>query len=406
MGRPLTLLAHPGTQHSLYLARELERHDLLSGFHTCLAMSAESNFARLFQPFTNVLRIERQWQHRLLEGVPPGKLSCYPYLEVEAWRRRRKNGSEQKILRERNDRFQRKISDKAFSEADAVIGFDTSSQILARRAVAFGKTFILERSIAHPRAFTKVATALRTRFPEWMDTSESKTEIDLALEDEEHHLARLIVVPSTFVAQTLEEQGVAREKIRINPFGTDTRSFCPEARPRAKSPLIFLFVGALSARKGLPLLLQAWRRVKPTGAELWIAGTGHVPEEEIRNAPPSVRWLGGIPRRNLPALFQEADVFVFPSFFEGLALVQLEAAACGLPIIATNASGGEDIVEEGETGFIVEAGNMDQLVQRIDQFIKSPSLVEEMKERARTKAGDWSWSAYGDRWRKILQENL
>jgi glycosyltransferase involved in cell wall biosynthesis len=403
----MVLLAHPGTQYALRLARELERHAMLTSFHTCLAVSANSNLARVAQRLAGVLGMKRQFQNRLLEGVSPGKLHCYPTLEIGTlWRMRNSNGAGREILRQRNDRFQQKIPDRAIESADTIVGFDTSSRILAGRAKALGKKFILDRSIGHPRSFAGLSEQLNEHFPGWEDVRNSKSQSELASEEEEHELADLIVVPSRFVAETLREQGVAREKIRINPFGTDTEKFYPAGKVRVKGPLVFLFVGALGARKGLPLLLRAWQQIKSRNAQLWIAGAGYVPAEARSDSPDSVRWLGAVSRSELPDLFRSAHVFVFPSFFEGLAQAQIEAAASGLPIIATVSSGGEEIVAEGQTGFIIETGNLDQLVERLERFIDDPDLLAAMSERARLKAGQWSWAAYGDRWRDILQEKI
>src|SRR5205085_4937196 len=172
---------------------------------------------------------------------------------------------------------------------------------------------------------------------------------------------------------------------------TDKSSFFPAAAAPRPEPMIFLFVGALGARKGVPLLLDAWRKIDPARAELWIAGAGKIPEADRRNLPESVRWLGVISRSELPSLYRRAHVFVFPSFFEGLAQTQIEAAASGLPIIATKASGGEEVIAEGQTGFIIETGNLDQLVERITEFIHNSEVVEAMTEMARAKAHQWSW---------------
>jgi starch synthase len=403
----MVLLAHPGTQYSLNLARELYRLDNLDGFHTCLAVSAKSNWARLASPLASILKVQRQLQNRLLYDVPASKLHCYPGLELEAWWRMRERSQVTQVLRRRNDAFQMHIPKRALDRAEVVIGFDTSSQILARRAHAQGKKFILDRSIAHPRSYARLVGELRERFDGWDDTVYHKTESDLQIEDKEHELAHLIVVPSRFVAETLISHGVAREKIRINPFGTDLENFHPAtAQTLPPGQLIFLFVGALQARKGLPLLLEAWHILRPKKAQLWIAGTGQVPVPERERALDSVRWLGAVSREKLPNVFRQAHVFVFPSYFEGLAQVQLEAAACGLPIIATTASGGEEIVEEGKTGFIIEPGNLEQLVHSLSRFIEDDGLALMMGERAHQRSGNWGWSAYGERWQRILEETI
>jgi len=336
--------------------------------------------------------------------VPGGKVYSYPALEVSAFLRTRRGQPVLSVLRERNDRFQQKIPDGALAEAQAVIGFDTSSHILAARARILGKKFFLDRSIGYARGVSGLFENLHDRFPEWPDTWAKKSDADLEMEDREHQLAHLIVVPSRFVAQTLHAGGVPFSKIRINPIGTDLQMFKVAPDSPIRGPLVFLFVGALTARKGLPLLLQAWNKLKPTNAELWIGGTGDVPVEVRRRSPTSIRWLGPLTREHLPGVFQRANVFVLPSYFEGLAQVQVEALACGTPVIGTKASGAEEVVVEGQTGFLIEPGNLDQLIERLQQFIARPSLAQEMRAQVKAKRSCLSWSGYGDRWDRILQE--
>jgi glycosyltransferase involved in cell wall biosynthesis len=233
-----------------------------------------------------------------------------------------------------------------------------------------------------------------------------KTESELAAEDQEHRAADIIVVPSRFVAQTLVENGVPVKKIRINRFGTDLMQFHPSGTSKRTSPLIFLFVGAHTARKGLPLLLKAWKKISPRDAELWIVGKGQLPEKARHTADNRIRWLGSVSRQQLPKIFQSAHVFVCPSFFEGLAQVQVEAAACGLPIITTTAAGGDEIIENGRTGVLLDAGNVDQLSEAISRFIECPKLIYSMSEEVRKQLSRLSWSEYGTRWQRILQELL
>jgi alpha-maltose-1-phosphate synthase len=397
------MVAHPGTQYSFSLARELHFRGRLSGFHTCMALGVDSKWRMILEPLAKRLKVDRQLQNRVVQGVPANKIHLYPLLEIGAWwRTKRGSAAAHTVLRDRNDAFQQAIPDEALDASDIVIGFDTSAELLGERTRASGRPLVLDRSIAHPRSYARVAEDLMRRFPEWHDSASSKSETDLRIEDREHDLATLIVVPSGFVADTLVEQGVPRAKIRVNPFGTDLRLFHPAEESADSSTIIFLFVGALLARKGLPLLLDAWRRLRPRRAELWIAGGGSPPPGAVDEAGNTVRWLGPISRQALPGLFRRAHVFVFPSFFEGLAQVQLEAAACALPIIATTASGGEEIVEDGKTGFIIDAGSLDQLVERIEHFATHRDTVVEMRSEARRRVQRWSWDRYGDRWHQLL----
>lgn len=400
---PIVLLAHPGVQHSYNLAQELHRHKKLCSFYTCLAIRTESKIANWMSPLATFLGMERQWQNRQIYGLPSHKLHCYPALDLRAWWKLQQGIPTHKVFLERNEQFQKRIPEEAIARSQIVVGSDTSSYILATRAKENGKLFILSQSIGHSQTYNQFAAAIKDRFPDWKFTWEHKTPLELNIEEEEYQLASIIVVPSQFVAKSLIANGVPANKIIINAFGTEIKYFYPVKRTSGL-PLIFLFVGAICPRKGVPLLLEAWQQLKPCNAELWLAGTGTVPPQVLRQSPDSVRWLGAVSRQKLPSLLNQADVFVFPSLFEGLAKVQLEAAACGLPIIATTASGGEEIVEKGRTGFIIEPGNLEELMQSINKFLEYPELAKEMREYAIQKASFWSWSAYGDRWQKILQK--
>jgi glycosyltransferase involved in cell wall biosynthesis len=101
---------------------------------------------------------------------------------------------------------------------------------------------------------------------------------------------------------------------------------------------------------------------------------------------------------------QRADVFVFPSFFEGLAQVQLEALASGLPLIATHESGAGDLVEPERTGLIIPAGDVEATCHAMQTLIASPQRVAEMRAEVLRQRDRWSWSTYGDHWVGLLQQ--
>src|SRR5690348_3592465 len=82
---PRVLLAHPGTQYSHHLAAELYRRDYLGRFYTCFSFSDELSLVKMTRHFAKFLKVERQWQNRIVEGVPAEKLRCFPLLEIEAW---------------------------------------------------------------------------------------------------------------------------------------------------------------------------------------------------------------------------------------------------------------------------------------------------------------------------------
>ena len=398
------LVAHPGTQYSFRLAAELHRRSALSAFYTGLAFSTEGWVNRFLKVLPDSCC---RWLANRRTSVPPAKLRCRAVGELLALLRLRLGCEPQDVFYRRNAAFQRAVPDSAILQADAIIGFDTSSWILAQRAREFGRTFFLDRSIGHSRAFARVALHLKKQFPEWSAQIPGKTDEELLREDHEHRAASRIVVPSRFVARTLTENGVDSEKIRINPFGVDLERFQPPETLPPLKPLRFIFAGALQARKGLPLLLHAWSQLPDNhGAELWIIGDGEIPLQVRRQLPNTICLLGRLSHAELPRVLPKCHVFVFPSYFEGLAQVQIEAAACGLPVIGTDSSGCDEIVRHEETGFILPTGDVDALRVALFRFISGPELVVTMRERLLAERDRWSWHAYGDRWAALLRENI
>jgi len=386
------LVAHPGTQHSFHLACALNEKNYLFKFVTSIAISESSFWRRLFGA-----RIAR----RVAKGIDGDKLKSYPAMVILEYFLKLLGRKEEEIYFMRNLRFQQKVIKNDIQYAEVVIGFDTSSWLLAKYCQENNKVFILDVSIGHPVSKEKIFSDLRKRFPNWIDVAVPKKKAHIAFEQEEFKLATAVVVPSSFVKRTLIENGVDADKIFINPFGSSVSNCRIEEKNENREQVRFLFFGALSARKGLPLLLQAWRLLKDTNrAILIVAGYGQIPEGE--KIPGNVKVLGPIKPNDRASLYGNADVFVFPSYFEGFAQVLIEAAGSGLPIISTSNSGAEDIIKDGYNGFIIKPGDVDTLTSKISYFINHPTEIALMKEKVKERIDYFSWSAYGDRWINIL----
>jgi glycosyltransferase involved in cell wall biosynthesis len=218
----------------------------------------------------------------------------------------------------------------------------------------------------------------------------------------EHDLASVIVSASTFTKQTLIENGVSPERIRVNPLGVDYEDFkSPELDNNQK--LRFGFVGAIKATKGIPLLLEAWEKLGARNSELWLVGSASKKTKSLLPQLPGLQYKGPIPHVELPSLLQQCDVFVFPSYFEGFGLVILEAMAAGLPVITTTATAGPDIITQGHDGFIIEPGNVYALVNKMEFCLHNRDRVTAMGANARKTAERFTWDAYGDQWMGILE---
>jgi glycosyltransferase involved in cell wall biosynthesis len=393
------LLAHPGTQYSGRLASQLSRLGMLGEFHTGIAIADGGWMEKTLAFIPRGVR--RRLANRQLRGVTPRQLHLHPFDELRAHRRQRAGEMEQKVLHDRNARFQDRIGDASL-KCDAVIGFDTSSWKLARRCRELAVPLVLDQSIGHPDSKSRVYAMLRDRYPQWAQDADVRLDTVRQAEQVEHDLAHTIVAASSFSRATLIENGVAAEKISVNAYGVDSTRFAPR-RPRGPGPARICFLGSVNVRKGVPQLLEAWDALAPREAELWIIGPAGETARRLMQGRSNVVYKGATPHTELPALLAQCDVLAFPSFFEGFALVILEAMACGLPVITTDATAGPDIITHGQDGWIVRVGDDGALRAALDECLSHPARVAEAGIAARATAERFTWDAYGDRWRTLLE---
>ena len=341
--------------------------------------------------------------HRTVADVPADKLRTVPSLELIATLRLRLGGEPQVVMHWRNERFQRAIAQNDIDASDVVIGFDTSSNILVERAAKAGRPLIVDQTIAHPRSKYRVYEEIKKQFSNWADDLEVRAETVGAAEELEHREATKIVVASSFTKRTLVENGVAESKIVLNPYGVDLGRFSIQRQSNGERPFRFLFAGLVCARKGVPLLLEAWKRLNPKNAELWIVGPLTTTASRECRSSDNVKIIGKVPNAELASIMSQSDVFVFPSYFEGFGLVLLEAMAAGLPVLTTTATAAPDIVTQELDGFVIEPGNLDALINKMEFCLKHRDRIAEMSKAASGTAERFSWNCFGDRWFEIIR---
>lgn len=154
---------------------------------------------------------------------------------------------------------------------------------------------------------------------------------------------------------------------------------------------IFLYVGRITARKGIKTLLQACAILKKQGYSdytLLIVGKGDQQDEleafiKEQDFPEQVNWVGWVDYGSLGAYFQQADIFVFPTFEDVWGMVVPEAMVFGKPILCSNGAASCELVVEGENGYIFDPSNAQELSEKMRIFIDNPDLIESMGESSR-----------------------
>jgi glycosyltransferase involved in cell wall biosynthesis len=213
----------------------------------------------------------------------------------------------------------------------------------------------------------------------------------------EYELADSISIPSSFVQRTFLEKGFLKEKLIKVPYGVDLSSF--QQLSKADSIFRVIFSGAMSLRKGVHYLLQAFAELNLPKAELWLVG-GITPEMEpfFKQYAGAFHYFGHQPQAILHKYYSQCSVFVICSIEEGMALVQPQAMACGLPLICTTNTGGDDLIEENREGFVVPIRDVGALKEKILFLYEHRDICYEMGQAAKLKIHHgYTWNDYGEK---------
>ncbi len=199
-------------------------------------------------------------------------------------------------------------------------------------------------------------------------------------------------MPGSYVEATVREF-YPDKTIACAPYGVDAEFWTPAPADTAARPLRFICVGHISLRKGVPLLIEAWARAGLRDAELALVGPWALAESKRLSLPSGVTWVPPCSPQDLRERYRRSDVFVFPTFADGFGLVLLEAMACGLPVIASEASVAPEIVTPG-CGRVMPPGDLDQLVELLRWFDRNRDEIPAMGREARSQAERCTWSNY------------
>jgi glycosyltransferase involved in cell wall biosynthesis len=210
---------------------------------------------------------------------------------------------------------------------------------------------------------------------------------------EEITLSDFIFLPSEFAKKTFIDSGISEHKIYVIRRGVNLGKFKPAERKDSKFKV--LFVGRLSLRKGIQYLLEAWRKMDLTDAELVFVGSI---DDKIKpvlskyNHIENIVFKGFL--KDLSDVYRKSTIFVFPSIEEGSAKVTYEAMAAGLPVITTENSG--SVVRNGLDGFIIPIRDSEAIREKISYFYENPEKIEIMSANALENIKHYTWQRYRD----------
>lgn len=215
-----------------------------------------------------------------------------------------------------------------------------------------------------------------------------------------HHVDTLIVL-SQWTQEMLQRMGIPSKQL---PILIDTDRF--DYRERSETPPVILWAKGLSQRTNPAMAIQAIVQVQREEPEvsLWLAGDGHQLAEMRQLAQQvgaRVEFLGNISFFEIHQLYHQAGIFWNTSYLDNMPDNVLEAAACGLPVIATRVGGVPLIVSHGENGLLVDIDDDEALAQRTLDVLRDPDLARRLGKSARANTERFAWQAIGPRLAEI-----
>jgi glycosyltransferase involved in cell wall biosynthesis len=382
-----------GVFHHFALARELDRRGYLQEIYSTWP-----------------------WARLKREGIEREKVHTFPWLHTPETILNRAGLLSRKLSDDLGVQNALRFDDWTYKripqDTDAFIAIAGAGLKTGKLVQKRGGKFICDRGSTHQRYQEEIVSEEYKLWNVSLPVSDIR---DTLREEKIYEQADAITVPSSFALRSYLEMGVPREKLHVIPYGAElgpvAKNTSISDNPISKhlypdSGFQVLFAGAVSLRKGVPYLLEAFAQVHAPGKRLRLVGTLEPDMKEVLGRLPRehVELLGPLPKAELTALMRRSHVLVLPSVEDGFGLVMAEAMACGCAVISSTNTGGEDLYTDGKEGFIVPIRDPWSLAGRLQHLADDRKLLAEMRSAALARVRSiGGWSDYGDRWVDLLQ---
>lgn len=375
----------------------LERSGMLERFYTDIYAGPLTRTVARRSPFGFLKR----WAGRYSSGLPAGRVSSFPLFGLQYARKLRsaRNESERaEAFLWSGREFGRRVCSRGLGSANAVYAFNDAALEILQMARRQGLYTVVEQTIAPLAVEAALMTVEHAKFSDWEPAplTGSLLEERACRQREEWQTADAVLCGSGFVRDGIEKDGGPVDRCRVVPYGVTPAR---KARQRtAHAPLRVLTVGAVGLRKGSPYVWKAAMELAGR-AEFRMVGPVHVSDAACRRLRESVAVIGAVPRSEVAAHYDWADVFLLPSICEGSATVTYEALLAGLPVLCTPNTG--SMVKDGRNGFVVPAGDPEAVVDRLIR-LSAPGALADLSHGALATAAELTLDAYQKRALEVL----
>ncbi|MBM3894429.1 glycosyltransferase family 4 protein [Candidatus Dependentiae bacterium] len=373
-------VAAGGRFHAFHLAHQLQRYDVLHGLYTASYRQGDENYVPEQKIFYN--KSVGFWDN--VYNSFGGRYIMNPaswYVMKDRWF---------------DEWFDEKLHEA--KDIDIVVGWAHYVEKSIATIKNMGAKLVIESGSMHILEQQRIIQEEAERWgvkPAAINSENCEKML------KEYALADYISVPSSHVKQSFIDQGVSPHKLILTPYGVDVDQFYVSRLEQPKKFKV-VFVGMLSLQKGIGYLLEAWKRLNlpASTAELTIIGSPFDFTGDIMVSP-SVNYVGSVRQADLKKWYSEASLLVLPSVQDGWGMVYTEALAAGVPVLCTDRTGAQDVIESGAHGFIVPHANTDALVEKIGWAYAHQEDLYQMGLAGQSHVKKYSWNAYG---KKIVRQ--
>jgi glycosyltransferase involved in cell wall biosynthesis len=401
------IVGHPFKQHSFELATALEKKEMLYAYCTTV----------YDKPGTVVFSAKKMLKGSNLKKANSRKCSKIPDEKIHIFAELRGLGvlatnrlssfpnAVRVFQRSLYKVFGKKIANYAIKEnVDIIVMYDSTAtkcfEVLSKKLPSC--TRVLDMSTC-TRAYAKkiyeydMELTGRDDFKTVQGYLWKKGTIEYL--NRELELTDYFVVASEFVRKSLLYCGIKNEQIIKVPYGVDTSTFkyVEKSKESIKNaPLKMVFVGQVDYRKGIMHLFSAMKKFDVGDISLKLVG-GYDSTSDLYKCGSemeNVEFLGFVTKDRLSEIYNEADVFVFPTLCEGFGLVVLEAMACGVPVICSENAGGNDTIIEGDNGFHIPACSVEAIEDKLNWCLNNRESLYNMRAKAYETSQIYTWDKY------------
>ncbi len=401
------VVSHPtGNENTRHTVRALKESNMLQVFITCIACFPGNVFNRI----SNIPGFS-EFKKRSFYASLDEYTITYPYWELLRLLKRKI-----KILPNISVDFVYHYIDRKVRSyikkhsVDAVYAYDEGAFETFCYAKGKGIKCLFDLPIVHWRCYQSLLSQEAIKNPLWAETlgvfSDSKEK--LARKDQELLMADCVLVASSFTKESVLNffPYNLHTSIHVVPYGFPD-VYTDRVYDMVKSrKLKFLFVGRLSQSKGLSYLFDSLSKFQDE-VELTVVGYNSYPDcPVLQDNLKKHIYKGPLSHDEVLIEMRKADVFIFPSLFEGFGMVITEAMSQGTPVIATNRTCAVDFVENGVNGWVIEAGSTESLDNAILDVLKRRESLADIGYKAMETAMKRPWSCYEKELSNVINSYL